>query len=75
MNDVLQTTIPFETEELDRLSAENWDSVNHLRLVIELEHTLSVALTDEKVVGMDVLQHIETVLRQHGIANIGASPE
>ncbi len=67
LNDVLLLTLPPQTGDVDRAQVEQWDSVNHLRLVMELEQVFSVALSDDDVLDMQSLGQIEAVLRRHGI--------
>ncbi len=68
LNEVLQLELSPQTEDIDRAQVEQWDSVNHLRLVMELEQAFSVALSDDDVLTMQSLRQIEVVLSRHHIA-------
>ncbi len=73
LNDVLLLDLPPQTGDLDRAQVTQWDSVNHLRLVLELEQVFSVALSDDDVVGMQSVEQIEAMLRRHGIGDGGTT--
>lgn len=46
---------------------ENWDSLNHLKLVLALESTFDVSFSEEQSVEILSLPLIREVLKEHGI--------
>ena len=68
LNDVMQLELGLEVEDIRRQQVEQWDSVNHLRLVLELEETFGITLNDEDVLSMQSLRQIEGILRRYGMS-------
>ena len=68
LNDVMQLELGLEVEDIERQQVEQWDSVNHLRLVLELEETFGITLNDEDVLSMQSLRQIEGALRRYGVS-------
>jgi acyl carrier protein len=68
LNDVMQLELGLEVEDIRRQQVEQWDSVNHLRLVLELEETFGITLSDEDVLSMQSLRQIEGALRRYGVS-------
>lgn len=68
LNDVMQLELGLEVEDIQRQQVEQWDSVNHLRLVLELEETFGITLGDEDVLSMQSLRQIEGALRRYGVS-------
>ncbi|HEY3341462.1 MAG TPA: acyl carrier protein [Anaerolineae bacterium] len=64
LNDVMQMDLGLDTQDVQRQQVEQWDSVNHLRLVLELEQAFGVTLSDEDVLSMQSLREIETALQR-----------
>jgi acyl carrier protein len=67
LNDVMQLELDPQIDDVQREQIEQWDSVNHLRLVMELEETFDSTLSDEEVLSMQSLQQIERVLQLHQV--------
>ena len=67
LNDVMQMELDTQENDVQRTHIEQWDSVNHLRLVMELEETFDTTLSDEEVLSMQSLQQIERILQLHQV--------
>ncbi len=67
LNDVMQLDLGLEVEDIQRRQVEQWDSVNHLRLVLELEQAFGIGLSDEDVLAMQSLQQIESTLQSYDV--------
>jgi acyl carrier protein len=65
-SDVFGMDLAPDTGDVRRSDVEYWDSVNHLRLVLELEQEFGVTLPDEDVLAIQSLQDAETVLVRLG---------
>lgn len=48
-------------------SIENWDSVNHLNLVLAIEETFDIELTEDESVEILSFPLIKFVLQEHGV--------
>jgi acyl carrier protein len=59
--DVLQIEVP-DGAEVRRDGLDAWDSVNHFRLVMEVEQTFGVALSDDEVTDVDSLSGLEALV-------------
>ncbi len=46
---------------------ENWDSVNHLNLILALEETFAIELTEDESVEILSVPLIKLVLQEHGV--------
>jgi acyl carrier protein len=60
--EVFQIEIDLQLEEIDRTEIAEWDSINHLRLVAELEEVFQIALSDEEVTSIKCLRDVEQVV-------------
>ena len=60
--DVLRLEIDSQPGNLLRSETEGWDSVNHLRLALELESAFEITLSDEQWVGVSSLDEIIMLL-------------
>jgi acyl carrier protein len=60
--DIFQIEIDADDEDIARNEIQAWDSVNHLRLVTEIEELFGVALSDEEVTTIACLRDIEILL-------------
>lgn len=69
--DLLQLDPGEIGQDARRDDYEQWDSVNHLRLVMDLEQTFGITLTDDDVLGIASLRDAESVLRRHGVGSSG----
>jgi acyl carrier protein len=68
LSDVLQTDIDPAAGEIPFTEIPEWDSVNHLRLVLELEETFDISLSDEEVLEMNSLQRLVDIVARHDTA-------
>ncbi|WNM64022.1 acyl carrier protein [Candidatus Nitrospira neomarina] len=64
---VLQVDIPTDIDDLQRREFSEWDSINHLRLIMELEEILGVTLEDEQAADLSSSRQIEALLIKHGV--------
>jgi acyl carrier protein len=65
--DVFQLDLGPSLANVVRGDVRTWDSVNHLRLVMELEQTFGITLSDDDVLGMASLRDAEAALARHGV--------
>jgi acyl carrier protein len=64
--DIFQVEIESDVEDIHRDETEAWDSVNHLRLVVEIEEVFEAALSDEEVATIASLRDVEKLLINRG---------
>lgn len=64
---VLQVDIPTNIDDLQRREFSDWDSINHLRLIMELEEILGVTLEDEQAADLSSSRQIEALFIKHGV--------
>jgi acyl carrier protein len=64
--EIFQIEIDSQVEDIDRTEIEEWDSVNHLRLVAELEEIFQISLSDEEVTTITSLRDVEKLLIGRG---------
>ncbi|GJL58127.1 MAG: hypothetical protein NPIRA03_09840 [Nitrospirales bacterium] len=64
---VLQVDIPTDIDDLQRREFSEWDSINHLRLIMELEEILGVTLEDEQAADLSSSRQIEALFTKHGV--------
>lgn len=67
LSEVLQVDIDPTIEDISRNEVATWDSINHLRLVLELEEAFQIALSDDEVVELMTLHQVEALLAKRGI--------
>ncbi len=67
VSDILQVEIPPGIDDLHRRDCEEWDSVNHLRLIMELEDVFGVTLDDEQAMELSSLRQVESLLHARGV--------
>ncbi len=60
MNKVLNVELNFD--ELTQSNIPNWDSVNHLNLIIEFENNFLIDIEPEEIVKMDDFYNIYEIL-------------
>jgi acyl carrier protein len=60
MNKVLNVELNFD--ELTQSNIPNWDSVNHLNLIIEFENNFLIDIEPEEIVKMDDFNNIYEIL-------------
>jgi acyl carrier protein len=68
--DIFQIEIAADAGDLGRHEIEAWDSVNHLRLITEIEERFAVALSDEEVTTIACLRDLEKLLIGRGPGNL-----
>jgi len=66
-SDIFQLDLRPAVTNVARGDVRTWDSVNHLRLVMELEQTFGITLSDDDVLGMASLRDAEAALARHGV--------
>lgn len=60
-NETLQVTPTLAARDV-----ENWDSFNHINLIVALEETFAVTFTTEEITGMQNVGDLVTVLNAKG---------
>ena len=55
------------TEDSSVDTIEQWDSLNHLKLVLALEQEFDVSFTEEETVDILNFQLIKMTLEEHGV--------
>lgn len=58
-------------QEVRRDTLDAWDSVNHFRLVMELEQAFSITLSDEEITDLMSLAEVAALVRRK-LGNAGA---
>ena len=48
-------------------SIKNWDSLNHLKLVLALEERFNIRLNEDQIVEMLNYPLVKAVLQEHGV--------
>ena len=61
-SDVFGVAIDPRESNVQRTSVAEWDSIGHLRLVLELEEAFQVPLPDEEMLTVNSLRDVEAVL-------------
>ena len=51
--------------DISRNSVENWDSLNHLRLVTAIESEYGIELTMDEVVSIESVKDIHKLIERH----------
>ncbi|MDT3778213.1 acyl carrier protein [Nitrospira sp. MA-1] len=67
LSGLLQVDIPPDIDDLHRREFSDWDSINHLRLIMELEEMLGVSLEDEQAADLSSSRQIEALFLKHGL--------
>ena len=62
MNNVFSVDLNFE--ELTQSNISNWDSINHLNLIIELETYFDINIDPEEIIKMNDFNSIYSILKQ-----------
>jgi acyl carrier protein len=60
------------TDATSNTTVAEWDSLNHVTLVLELESAYGVSLSAEETLAITDVAAIKRVLRSHGVAWDGA---
>ena len=64
--DVFDITPEPGIEDLSPATVATWDSMNKMRLVLEIEQVFGVALSDEEVIELTSLRAAEAMLARRG---------
>jgi acyl carrier protein len=56
------------TDATSRKSHRRWDSFNHVQLVVHLEETYGVKLTNAEIEALDSVAGVRTLLQTKGVA-------
>ena len=54
-------------DNLSKDSVENWDSMNHLMVISELESNFNISIDDKEVVNIRNIKDIKNILKNHNI--------
>ena len=65
--EVFQIEIMPDLKDLMRSEIDGWDSVNHLRLIAEIEEIFRISLSDEEVTRIASVRDVEMLLAERGI--------
>jgi acyl carrier protein len=71
---VLKIPVGSVTNDLEFNGVPEWDSLNHVNLMLELEQVYGVSIGDEEMVDLTTVRAIRLFLRQHPPTDI-QSPE
>jgi acyl carrier protein len=52
-------------DNVDIFNCEEWDSMNHIRLIVELERVFSVSFSDDEVLDMTSFEGICRIIKSH----------
>jgi acyl carrier protein len=67
LSDVLKVDVSTIDETASVDTIDNWDSLNHLNLVLALEQQFNISFTEEQTVEILNYQLIKAVLKEHGV--------
>lgn len=67
MSDVLRMPEGEITDSLSVKSADTWDSLKHMELVVGIEQTFGISLTADEIVSMINVSEIKRILRNKGV--------
>ena len=62
---VLDIDFKQRGENIDIFNCEEWDSMNHMRLILELERVFSATFTDDEVLDMTSFEDICRIIKSH----------
>ena len=65
--EVFQIEAVPESKDLTRSEIDGWDSVNHLRLIAQIEEVFHISLSDEEVTRVASLRDVEMLLAERGV--------
>ncbi len=66
--DVFGVAVEAINEDSSMDTLEEWDSMKHLNLVLAIENSFSLSLSEEQVVEIISYPLIKLVLGEHGVA-------
>lgn len=52
-------------DDLSRETAENWDSLNHLRLVTAVEEAYDIGMTMDEVISIANIADVQKIIDRH----------
>lgn len=67
--DIFQVELDPEIPDVDADAIASWDSVNKMRLLMEIEQVFDVAISDEEALQLTSLRQAEELLRKRGIGS------
>jgi len=62
MADVLQIDVAPNIENLSRKDTAEWDSINHLRLALELEDSFGISLPEDRWAAVVSLREVKVIV-------------
>ena len=62
MSVVLEVEFDMISDSDDAKSIDNWDSINHMNLIVALEEEFNVLFDDEEIVELTSVKNIYSVL-------------
>jgi acyl carrier protein len=71
-SDILQVDVDPLIGDISRKELDAWDSINHLRFVLELEEVFRVSLSDQEVSELTSLREVEALLVRYGVCALRA---
>lgn len=63
--EVLETPVAKITDDSSQKTIQNWDSLAHLKLVMELENKFKIAFNTEEVFTMESVRDICQMIKNH----------
>lgn len=74
VKEVLANVFKIKIENIDEATSmdtvQEWDSLNHLKLILALEDELDISFLEEETVEILSFELIKEVLKEHGIEMI-----
>ena len=67
LSEVLRVDLDPAIEDISLSDMAEWDSINHLRLVLELEEAFQIDLSDDEVSELMTLRNVEALLVRRGL--------
>lgn len=58
-------------EESSTENIENWDSLNHINLIISIEEQFAVSISEDEMVEMTIFNNIKRILKDKGVLKNG----
>lgn len=70
LNEIIRRVFNFQgniDDDASPKSVKNWNSMNHLLLITEIEENFNVKLSDDEVSRITSVKDIKDLLKKHGI--------
>ncbi len=64
MSEIFETNLKEFDGDIKQENIENWDSLSHLTLVVELEEFFSVSFEPDEISEMNSIQKIQNILQK-----------